>query len=199
MAMDPSELTSIPIWIHLPGLPWEFWTKEMLSKIGSTCGAPLYCDQCTLSKTKLDFARILVEMEANGEFPNRVILQDERGAQFSQKIDYEWKPQRCEVCKKLGHLSSNCKAFLKSQVCEEVSTEQKVEDSIVEKIKEDNTVPMSSKKSKTKTKVSPNPFDVLGKVDIIGDRITGSQKNGLGVIGEGRKGRILPKPFEIDK
>lgn len=54
----------LPIWIQLPGLSWEFWTMEMLSKIGSICGKPLYCDKCALSKMKLGFARILVEMDA---------------------------------------------------------------------------------------------------------------------------------------
>ncbi|XP_050207530.1 uncharacterized protein LOC126656948 [Mercurialis annua] len=66
MTMDPNEIRSVPIWIQLPGLPWEFWSTEILSKIGSFCGSPLYCDQCTISKTRLGYARVLVEMDAMG-------------------------------------------------------------------------------------------------------------------------------------
>ncbi|XP_039126841.1 uncharacterized protein LOC120262983 [Dioscorea cayenensis subsp. rotundata] len=63
---------ALPIWIQLPGLPWKFWTKNMLSKIGSVCGNPLYCDKCTLSKVKLGYARILMEMDSSGDFPEMI-------------------------------------------------------------------------------------------------------------------------------
>lgn len=100
---------ALPIWIQLPGLPWEFWTVEMLSKIGSVCGKPLYCDKCTLSKVKLGFARILVEMEATGEFPECIELADENGKGFMQKVVYEWRPLVCSKCRKFGHLQQDCK------------------------------------------------------------------------------------------
>lgn len=46
-------ICALLIWIQLPHLPWEFWTMDMLSKIGSICGKPLYCDKYTVSKLKL--------------------------------------------------------------------------------------------------------------------------------------------------
>lgn len=57
----------------------------MLSRIGSICGKPLYYDRCTLSKMKLGFARILVEMDASGDFPEVIEMTDENSAEFQQK------------------------------------------------------------------------------------------------------------------
>ncbi|XP_050207769.1 uncharacterized protein LOC126657166 [Mercurialis annua] len=109
MSMDPNNISFVPVWIQLPGLPWEFWTADMLSKIGSIYGNPLYSDQCTISKAKLNFARVLVEMEVAGLFPESMELQDEFGNVFNQKIVYEWRPLFCDKCCKMGHAKKNCK------------------------------------------------------------------------------------------
>lgn len=94
----------LPIWIQLLGLPWEFWTIDMLSRIGSVCGKPLHCDKYTMSKMKLGFSRILVKMDASGEFLEFIELVDEHGAIFKQKVVYKWRPLVCSNCKKFGHL-----------------------------------------------------------------------------------------------
>lgn len=81
----------------------------MLSRIGSVCGRPLYCDKCTLSKLKLGYARILVEMDSIGEFPEVIKLQDEKGFVFHQKLVCEWRLLVCVSCKKFGHVQQECK------------------------------------------------------------------------------------------
>lgn len=75
-------MNALLIWIQLPGLPWEFWSVKMFSKIGSVCGKSLYCDKCTGSKMKLGYARILVEMESSGEFIDMIELVDEHRVIF---------------------------------------------------------------------------------------------------------------------
>lgn len=107
MCMDVA-VTALPIWIQFPGLPLEFWSINMLSKIGSVYGKPLYCDKCTISKMKLGFARILVEMDSSRDFPEMVELVDEQGMVFQQKVIYEWKPSICSNCRKFGHLKQEC-------------------------------------------------------------------------------------------
>ncbi|XP_050238355.1 uncharacterized protein LOC126687843 [Mercurialis annua] len=125
MAMDLSVIKSVPVWIQLPGLPWEFWTSGMLSKIGSFCGNPLYCDQCTINRTKLAFARLLVEMDTTGSFPDTVQLQDEKGNCFVQRIVYEWKPVYCDICRKMGHSKYNCRSVVKTKQAEKTIPEAK--------------------------------------------------------------------------
>lgn len=64
MKMDAS--FKIPIWINLPLLPWEFWGVDSLSAIASVLGRPLFTDQCTSKRSRLAYARILIEMEVGG-------------------------------------------------------------------------------------------------------------------------------------
>ncbi|XP_050217364.1 uncharacterized protein LOC126668196 [Mercurialis annua] len=135
MSMDPSEIRSVPIWIQLPGLPWEFWTADILSKIGSFCGKPLYSDQCTINKTKLGFARVLVEMDAMGPFPETVEMVDEDGKVFRQKIVYEWKPLICDKCCRMGHSKNNCRVT--QNIKEALEKKVEIPDDL---IKEDSVV-----------------------------------------------------------
>lgn len=75
----------------------------MLSRIGSVCGKPIHYDKCTLSKMKLGFTRILVEMDSFGQFPDTIELQDENGVVFNQKVVYEWKHAVYSSYKKFAH------------------------------------------------------------------------------------------------
>lgn len=77
---------------------------DMLSKIGSVCGRPLYCHKRIFSKVKLGFARILVEMDSSSDFPDVIDLVYEQGIAFQEKVVYEWKLVVCVSCKSFGHL-----------------------------------------------------------------------------------------------
>ena len=88
----------IPVWITLPALPWEFRSADSLSAIASLLGRPLYSDQCTRKRTRLAYARVLVEMGLGGSLTEYILLEDGKGAQFKQNVEYEWKPQRCSKC-----------------------------------------------------------------------------------------------------
>lgn len=90
MSLDNLSIASLPIWIQLPGLLWEFWSPMMLSKIGSVGGVPLHCDKCTLSKMKLGYVQIFVDMDVVGVFPKTIELQDENEIFFYHKVVYEW-------------------------------------------------------------------------------------------------------------
>lgn len=52
MSFDLCNVQNVPVWVQLP-LPWELWTNDMLSKIGSILGTPLFTDVCTITKEKL--------------------------------------------------------------------------------------------------------------------------------------------------
>ena len=81
----------------------------MLSKTGSVCGKPLYCDKCTLSKLRVGYARIMVQMDSSGEFPEMIDILDENGVGFQQKVVYEWRQSVCSSCKKFGRLRLDCR------------------------------------------------------------------------------------------
>ena len=108
MKFDLCNVQRVPVWIKCPLLPLEFWSLQILSKIGSLLGTPLYADQFTVRKERLGYARILVEMEISGEFPESVTLIDEEGLEYTQAIEYEWRPILCTICKGDGHTHDQC-------------------------------------------------------------------------------------------
>lgn len=86
MSFDLCNIQRVPVWVKLPLLPLEFWSVDILSRIGSILGTPLFTDQCTLRWERLQFARILVKMDVHGDFPGEVVLKDENGCQISQVV-----------------------------------------------------------------------------------------------------------------
>ncbi|XP_033513808.1 uncharacterized protein [Nicotiana tomentosiformis] len=63
MEFTREQLYTMPIWIRLPGLDFKYWSPKGLSKIGSLVGKPLMVDKNTEKKTRLNFARMLIEVE----------------------------------------------------------------------------------------------------------------------------------------
>nr|TKR99844.1 hypothetical protein D5086_0000189480 [Populus alba] len=59
----PPAFTHVPIWVRFPNLPIRCWTPLCLSKLASVLGKPLRCDASTIRKTKLSFARVLIEVD----------------------------------------------------------------------------------------------------------------------------------------
>ena len=43
-------LKSVPIWIKLPNLKLHLWSVQVLSKIASVMGTPLFTDKITASR-----------------------------------------------------------------------------------------------------------------------------------------------------
>ncbi|XP_074297306.1 uncharacterized protein LOC141628013 [Silene latifolia] len=77
----------------------------MASKIGK----PLFVDYLTTMKTKLSFARVLVEVDRALELPNSVVIKTSFQDQSVQRIHYVWLPYHCKGCGKLGHEEKTCK------------------------------------------------------------------------------------------
>ncbi|KAL2240746.1 UNVERIFIED_CONTAM: hypothetical protein Sindi_0715800 [Sesamum indicum] len=79
MVMQKLKHTQVPIWIKLRHLPVELWTEEGLSTVANGIGKSLYQDTIARECTRLDFARVWIDME------------------------YEWLPPRYTSCMTLGH------------------------------------------------------------------------------------------------
>lgn len=96
-------LIEIPIWVKFPKLPINSWGAKSLSSIASTIGTPLYADSCTAKQTRISFARILIEVNVTKPLPDEVEVMDPTGRFFQQPVLYDWKPNFCEKCMKIGH------------------------------------------------------------------------------------------------
>ncbi|XP_039032609.1 uncharacterized protein LOC120167762 [Hibiscus syriacus] len=102
------DLSKIPVWVKLFNVPLELYTITGLSYLASAIGNPISLDSITASKTRLEYARICVEIGITDEIPKfvNVILKDGRSTSIS--VEVPWLPLRCKNCKVFGHSEKNC-------------------------------------------------------------------------------------------
>ncbi|KAL9237247.1 hypothetical protein vseg_011821 [Gypsophila vaccaria] len=108
MKMKKTEIFSVPTWIQLHQLPLKFWGKS-LPKIAGLVGKYIQSDTATEHKTKLGFARVMVEVEVDQQFPDHISFRDEVGQVMKIAVEYEWKPITCSKCHKMGHATEVCR------------------------------------------------------------------------------------------
>ncbi|KAL2511224.1 Uncharacterized protein Adt_16824 [Abeliophyllum distichum] len=104
---DDNEISNMPVWITLPGLPLACWNPTALGKIASMVGKPITTDKLTVSKERLSYARVLVEVDASLPLTRRIHLNLPTGLRY-QPIFYEHEPKFCNSCKMFGHSTSSC-------------------------------------------------------------------------------------------
>ncbi|XP_074305596.1 uncharacterized protein LOC141640814 [Silene latifolia] len=109
------EVKVVPAWIRIHGLPLKFW-GSCLPAIAGLVGPYIKSDAATVEKTRLGFARTMVELKVGQVFPSAVKFRDENGQIVQLKVEYEWKPILCEKCKGLGHEGKNCRRDQHRQV-----------------------------------------------------------------------------------
>ena len=103
-----STLKTVPIWVNLFNIPYQFWTEKGLSLVASYLGTPLMLDVPTLEKKRLDFARVCVEIDIDCEFPTHFDIHVDRNMKVVIGVEYAWKPARCSHCGVFGHTLENC-------------------------------------------------------------------------------------------
>ena len=102
------EMSSVPVWVKLPNLPLKCWSIRSLSKISSLIGKPIQCDKLTVSKLRISYARVLIEVDLREELPASVEIGLPNGKFIEQPVIYESLPQFCKSCLSIGHSLANC-------------------------------------------------------------------------------------------
>lgn len=108
LKLDRDLLTSMRICERLPYVNLQLWDGEAFSIMTSIIGKPMKMDAATSKKTKLNYARLLIEVSAKDELPNEISLTLYNGEVINQEVIYEWFPPRCNVCKCFGHTKERC-------------------------------------------------------------------------------------------
>ena len=72
-------------------------------------GRPLHCDEPTSTKSKLSYARVLIEVNLLGTLPDLVSVQLPNGSTLGQQVIYESLPRFYKKCAFMGHFTSSCK------------------------------------------------------------------------------------------
>lgn len=103
------DMLSLPMWVQIHGLPVDCWTNMALSRIASVVGKPIHTDQLTQSKGKVNFARVLIEVDASQpktyEFPINLPTGDKIKVRFVYEVDTKF----CISCNVLGHSWDVCR------------------------------------------------------------------------------------------
>jgi len=106
------EFATVPVWVQLPDLPLDCWNARALSKIASRIGKPITTDKMTLTKERLSFARVMVEVDASKELVSSVEIKLPTGDIYDQVVVFEVTPKYCKKCKVFGHIDGDCSKVL---------------------------------------------------------------------------------------
>ncbi|KAL9244321.1 hypothetical protein vseg_018108 [Gypsophila vaccaria] len=99
---------SVPVWVKLQQLPLKFWGKS-LPKISGLLGKYVKCDMATEQRTRLGFARVMLELKVDQNCPEEIRFKDEMREVVRIGIEYEWKPITCSKCNGMGHHKKECR------------------------------------------------------------------------------------------
>lgn len=109
ISFDKARLTSIPIWVKLPKLNLKYWSKSILKRLTGYLGVVLKIDEETRSRSRMCFARILVEMNVKEEFSEELFYSNEYKEIVSQPVHYDWISIWCSKCSQYGHNVADCR------------------------------------------------------------------------------------------
>nr|GEV80992.1 hypothetical protein [Tanacetum cinerariifolium] len=110
------ELNRVPIWVKFYDVSLEIFDEEGISIISSHIGKTIMLDaytsaMCKDSWGRSSFARCLIEVSSNEPLKDSFtigihVLCCLGFTQELIKVEYEWKPLRCDICKIFGHCSN---------------------------------------------------------------------------------------------
>ncbi|XP_058784779.1 uncharacterized protein LOC131659635 [Vicia villosa] len=106
-------LRVIPIWVIFPQLPLNLWGDESIGKISSAIGKPVMTDECIARKLRILYARVLIEVDVTRELKSEITVWNPAGGKQIQQVHYEWKPQFCTKCNKVGHMCKEREEIVK--------------------------------------------------------------------------------------
>ena len=89
------DVATVPLWTRIFGIPNDFWTHDILGRVASKLGKPLYVDKVTESRKRGAYARVLIEVNFACEVLHDVTLQFDDGVVINCKVLYENEPDYC--------------------------------------------------------------------------------------------------------
>ncbi|GKC00330.1 zinc knuckle CX2CX4HX4C containing protein [Tanacetum coccineum] len=112
------ELTRIPMWVKLHDVPIKVFEEDGISLIATFIGKPVMLDSytssmCNDSWGRSSFARCLIEVNSEADLVDVVTigipsLSEDDFTKETIRVEYEWRPPRCDTCKIFGHVHDYC-------------------------------------------------------------------------------------------
>lgn len=86
----------------------------MLKEIVGYLGTVLKVDIATLTKSRMMYARVLVDMSLADGFPEELFFSNEHEQLITQCVQYDCLPTWCTKCAQFGHVSESCRIGVKA-------------------------------------------------------------------------------------
>ncbi|XP_026385134.1 uncharacterized protein LOC113280763 [Papaver somniferum] len=103
-----AEMKYLPTWVNLRKIPLHMWNAKAISKIASVIGKPIMMHKLTDTRAIMSFARVLVEIAVDCEYPSYVPVYYEGKHVVDVEVEYPWKPPKCSECNCFGHVAAKC-------------------------------------------------------------------------------------------
>ncbi|XP_074288629.1 uncharacterized protein LOC141613783 [Silene latifolia] len=116
----------------MTGLDLKFWGVASLKKISGLIGDFVHCDEATMHKTFLGYARMLVDVQVDQSFPATLQFKDEKGKTHDIKVEYDWVPVKCTQCQGIGHSKDQCRKRKESKKVKQVWQKKVVQPGVVQ-------------------------------------------------------------------
>ncbi|KAK5778187.1 hypothetical protein PVK06_046154 [Gossypium arboreum] len=100
-------LHKLPVWVHLSHIPLE------LCYVARAIGVPLYMDTITAGQSRLVYAKVCVEIDANQIIPRIIDIVLKDSSTRILWVEVPWIPQRCSKFSIFGHVDKACPKKLK--------------------------------------------------------------------------------------
>ncbi|CAN1125300.1 hypothetical protein LINPERPRIM_LOCUS31606 [Linum perenne] len=100
---EDSPITTLRVWVRLPGVPLEYFDAAILTIIGNRIGKTVRLDLTTLGGSRGNFARICVEVDLS-----KPLLSKYRLRRRVRRIEYEGLHTICYSCGCFGHVHDTC-------------------------------------------------------------------------------------------
>ncbi|CAN1131001.1 hypothetical protein LINPERHAP2_LOCUS6156 [Linum perenne] len=110
-------LSTLRVWVRLPGIPFEYFDNTILKLIGDRIGKTVRIDHTTLEGTRGNFARICVEVDLS-----KPLLSKYRLRRRVRRIEYEGLHTICFNCGCYGHKDEACQQIPEAEVTENQTT-----------------------------------------------------------------------------
>ncbi|KAG7569954.1 hypothetical protein ISN45_Aa04g026070 [Arabidopsis thaliana x Arabidopsis arenosa] len=102
------EISTVPVWVTLKNIPSQLYSIEGIKWIASGVGEPMLTNKPRLDPTLMGDAKIMVEVELDKPFAQKVAATDMKGLVSMVDVEYSWIPSKCLGCGHLGHKKSRC-------------------------------------------------------------------------------------------
>ncbi|XP_039050208.1 uncharacterized protein LOC120191304 [Hibiscus syriacus] len=102
-----ASIPSTAVWIHIPGLPIEYFEESILCNLGKLVGKPLKIDYHTAWSTRGRFARICVEIDLDSPLLSKVRIENRKEAPMNREANMEPQVSEHQVQRRTRGIRSN--------------------------------------------------------------------------------------------